>query len=89
MPEEPFQFLVGIDWAAESHRICVIDRDRQVLEEKQIEHSGRGISQLIELLLKRSGDRPEQVAVGIETPRGADHPAERQETPGRHAPELQ
>ena len=46
------------DWATESHQICVIDRDRQVLEEKQIEHSGSGVSQLIELPLKRSGDRP-------------------------------
>ena len=71
MPEEQFQFLVGIDWATESHQICMIDRDRQVLEEKQIEHSGSGISQLIELLLKRSGDRPEQVAIALETPRGA------------------
>ena len=32
---EQFQFLVGIDWATESHQICVIDRDRQALEEKQ------------------------------------------------------
>ena len=71
MPEEQFQFLVGIDWATESHQVCMIDRDRQVLEEKQIEHSGSGISQLVELLLKRSGDRPEQVAIAIETPRGA------------------
>ena len=71
MPEEQFQFLVGIDWAAESHQICMIDRDRQVLEEKQIEHSGSGIAQLIELLLKRSGNRPEQVAIALETTRGA------------------
>lgn len=71
MPEEQFQFLVGIDWAAESHQICMIDRDRQVLEEKQIEHSGSGIAQLIDLLLKRSGNRPEQVAIALETTRGA------------------
>ena len=30
-----------------------------------------GISQLLELLLKGSGDRPEPVAIAIETPRGA------------------
>ena len=71
MPEEQFQFLGGIDWATESHQICIIDRDRQVLEEKQIEHSGSGIAQLIELLLKRSGNRPEQVAIALETTRGA------------------
>ena len=70
MPEQ-FQYLVGIDWATESHEVCVLDSERQILEEKQIEHSGSGIAQLIELLLKQSGGRPELVAIAIETPRGA------------------
>ena len=70
MPEQ-FQYLVGIDWATESHEVCVLDSERQILETKQIEHSGSGIAQLIELLLKQSGGRPELVAVAIETPRGA------------------
>lgn len=70
MPEQ-FLFLVGIDWATAFHQVCLIDAERQVLEVKQIEHSGSGIAQLIELLMRRSGGRPEQVAVAIETPRGA------------------
>ena len=37
MPEQ-FQYLVGIDWATESHEVCVLDSDRQILETKQIEH---------------------------------------------------
>ena len=68
---EPFHFMVGIDGATQFHQVCLIDAERQVLEEKQIEHSGSGMAQLIELLMQRSGGRPEQVAVAIETPRGA------------------
>lgn len=67
----PYQWLVGIDWATEFHEVCVLDCERQILEQKKVEHSGRGIAELVELLLKHSGNRPDQVAVAIEMPRGA------------------
>lgn len=67
----PACLLVGIDWATEFHQVCILDANREILAERQFEHSGNGIAQLIELLLKLSGDRPDQVAVAIETPRGA------------------
>jgi hypothetical protein len=67
---EHYQLFVGIDWATEAHQVCAIGPDREVLKEKQVEHSGTGIAQLIELLLKQSGHQPEQVAIAIETPRG-------------------
>jgi transposase len=70
MPEQ-FQLLVGIDWATEVHQVCVMNADRQVLEQKKIEHSGSGMAQVVELLMKLSGNRPDQVAIAIETPRGA------------------
>lgn len=69
MPEH-YQLLVGIDWATEAHQVCVIGPDRDVLKEKQVEHRGAGIAQLIEILLKQSGHQPEQVAIAIATPRG-------------------
>ena len=68
---EQNQILVGIDWATETHQICVIDANRQILEQKKIEHSGSGMAQVVELLMKLSGNRPDQVAIAIETPRGA------------------
>ena len=70
MPEQ-YQLLVGIDWATEIHQVCVMSADRQVLEQKKIEHSGSGMAQVVELLMKLSGNRPDQVAIAIETPRGA------------------
>jgi transposase len=70
MPEQ-YQLFVGIDWATEFHQVCVINADRQILEQKAFEHSGGGIALLVEMLLKQSGNRPDQVAISIEMPRGA------------------
>jgi hypothetical protein len=48
---EQFQLFVGIDWAAESHEVCVLDPERRVIARKTIEHSGVGVGQLCDLLL--------------------------------------
>jgi len=71
LAEEQFELFVGIDWASESHEICVLDAERRVIDRKTIEHSGAGMTQLCELLLKLSSHQPSRVAVAIETPRGA------------------
>lgn len=68
---EQYRLFVGIDWATQFHQACVMDPERQVLKETEVEHSGAGIAQLVELLLKLSGNQPERVAVAIEMPRGA------------------
>ena len=70
MPE-PFDWFVGIDWAAESHEVCVLDAERRVIDRQTIEHSGAGVAQLCDLLLKLSHHQPARVAVAMEAPRGA------------------
>jgi transposase len=70
MPET-YRWFVGIDWATESHEVCVLDRERSIVDRKTIEHSGSGIAQLVESLLKLCGHEPGQIAVAIEMPRGA------------------
>lgn len=69
--EEPYRWFVGIDWATEFHQVCVLDANRNKVEQRKIEHSGGGIAQLVELLLKLSNHQPNHVALAIETPRGA------------------
>lgn len=71
MMPETYRWFVGIDWATESHEVCVLDRERNVIDGKTIEHCGSGIAQLVERLLKLSGHEPAQIAVAIEMPRGA------------------
>lgn len=69
MPET-YRWFVGIDWATESHEVCVLDRERNIAGRRTIEHSGSGIAQLAEYLLKLCGHEPGQIAVAIGMPRG-------------------
>jgi transposase len=62
---------VGIDWASDSYQICVADDQGKVLEEKQVEHSGEGIGQGIDWLLKLAAGDASMIAVAIEVPHGA------------------
>jgi transposase len=69
--ENHYRYFVGIDWATECHQICVMDEGRQVVAERQVKHSGEALRALFDELTALAEGRPEQVAVGIETPRGA------------------
>jgi transposase len=66
-----YRRYVGIDWATQAHQMCVIDRDRNVLEERSFEHAGSAIGQCVEWLTRISDGDPSRMAVAIETPRGA------------------
>jgi transposase len=68
---EQYRYFVGIDWATESHEVCLLNAEQQVVDRKAVEHSGSGIAQFVEYLEKLSSSDPEQVAIGIEIPRGA------------------
>jgi len=62
------QFFVGLDWAADSHAVCVIDTEGRPLARFSVEHSADGIALLIRRLAK-FGD-PLDLPVGIERPDG-------------------
>jgi transposase len=68
---QPFQYYVGIDWASDSYQVCTVDHKGTVLGEKQVEHSGDGIRQCIDWLLKLAAGEAHSVAVAIEVPHGA------------------
>jgi hypothetical protein len=65
-----FSFYVGLDWATQTHRVCVINSEGAIVRQETIEHSGEAISAwLLSLETLTSGDPP-RVAVSIEVPRG-------------------
>jgi hypothetical protein len=66
-----YSYFVGIDWATESHSVCVLDAERHMVDQREVEHSGAGIAMLVDCLQKLSGGEPRRIAVGIEIPRGA------------------
>jgi transposase len=65
------EWFVGIDWAADAHEICVLDRDGRVVERREVPHTAAALQTLITVLLARGRDDPSRVAIGIEVPRGA------------------
>lgn len=60
--------FIGIDWAAETHAICVEDEAGRVVERFTIEHSAEGFERLVGRLA-RHGD-PAALPVAIERPDG-------------------
>jgi Transposase len=62
------RLFTGIDWAAETHAVCVLDAAGKIVAEFTIEHSADGIASLIRRLA-RYGD-PGDLPVAIERPDG-------------------
>jgi transposase len=61
-------FFTGIDWAAATHAVCVMDAAGTITAEFTIAHSADGITQLIRRLA-RYGD-PASIPIAIERPNG-------------------
>ena len=65
-----YDIYVGIDWATETHQVCVVDAQGQRRDQGGTTHSGAGLAELVAKLLALTLD-PARIAVGLETPRGA------------------
>lgn len=70
MEQQEYLAFAGIDWATEKHAVCVTNSRREVLGEREFEHSGAGLAQMAEWLAQLGDGVPARVAVSIEVPRG-------------------
>jgi transposase len=61
---------VGIDWATEEHQICVIDAERNILEQGKVPHRGEELAVLAARLLDGVDGDARRLAVAIERPDG-------------------
>lgn len=68
---DDFNVFAGIDWATQSHQVCLIDQSGLVLGQRCFAHSGAGLAALCDWLIALGACRPEQIAVAIEVPHGA------------------
>lgn len=67
---EELRWWVGIDWASESHRVCLFDAAGECVGEIDVRHDGAGLSELCDWLLKTTRASAAEIAVAIETPHG-------------------
>jgi transposase len=68
MPD--YELYVGIDWATQHHQVALVDPEGRRRDERQVPHSGAGLTQLADHLTSLVRD-PARIAVAIEVPRGA------------------
>jgi transposase len=64
------RWFVGLDWASEQHRACLVDAGGQGIAERDVTHDGVGLLELCAWLMEKTEAQPAQIAVAIETPRG-------------------
>src|SRR3977135_3858078 len=67
---EEGEWFVGIDWASQSHQVCLIDARGGCLGEGSVAHGGLGIEELCDWLIARTGATPEVIGVAIEMTQG-------------------
>lgn len=68
---ERVAWFLGIDGGYDAHQICVMDATGHVVMERQVPHEAAAVQTAITALLEHTGAAPAQIAVAIETPRGA------------------
>ena len=67
---DQIRWFVGIDWASEQHRVCLVDAEGKCVAGRDVTHGGAELSELCTWLLEKTGAEPAEIAVAIETPRG-------------------
>src|SRR3984893_5903215 len=65
---EEIDWFAGIDWASQSHQVCLVDARGECLGERAVAHGGAGIEELCDWLIARTGATPEVIGVAIERP---------------------
>jgi transposase len=66
-----YSWFLGIDGGYEAHQICLMDATGRIVMERQVAHDAAAVQTAITALLERTGASSAQIAVAIETPRGA------------------
>ena len=66
-----FQYFAGIDWGSERHRVCLMNGEGGIVDQRWIDHSGSSLAELAAWLRQQARDSPSALAAAIEIPRGA------------------
>jgi hypothetical protein len=62
--------FAGIDWASQTHQVCLVDAGGKIIGERAFAHGGPGLAELCAWLLTMTRGAPTAIAVAIEVPHG-------------------
>ena len=69
--DESYGWSVGIDWATQTHEVCVLDGEGHRVAERSVLHAGSAIAEFVDWLVNLAGGQPDHLSVAIERFRGA------------------
>jgi transposase len=70
MMTQDVEWFTGIDWASQTHQVCLVDAGGKIVGERGFAHGGAGLAELCSWLLTMTGAAPAAIAVAIEVPHG-------------------
>jgi transposase len=70
MPAVTCRIFVGIDWGSETHHVCVLNLEAQIVEERKVQHTATAIAEFLDWLSSLAPDFPASMAIAIEVPHG-------------------
>jgi transposase len=70
MTDASRQWFAGVDWASNKHDVSLTDDGGKTVGRRIVEHSGEGLAQMADWLVRESGAKPEDIHVAIEIPHG-------------------
>jgi hypothetical protein len=50
MPASTYRFFVGIDWGTETHHVCVLNVEAQIVEERRVRHTAADVAEFLDWL---------------------------------------
>lgn len=66
-----FDWFLGVDWGSEAHVLCLLDATGRVQATRPVAHTAVDLHSAVHWTREQTGAPPAQIAVAIETPRGA------------------
>ena len=55
---QEIEWFVGVDWASQSHQVCLVDARGECSGERAVAHGGLGIEELCDWLIVRTSSGP-------------------------------
>jgi len=64
------RFFVGIDWGSQTHVVCVLNAEAQIVEERKVQHTANAIAEFLDWLSALTAAPASSMAIAIEVPHG-------------------